>query len=481
MLYEPDVFSCDKAPCPQSKWNDPYVPGQECSSNFNVNGSLVTWALNNGHEWLAYCRALLVLGNVLQYQGDGVTFTQADFDHAKAELLDMFQNQRIFTFESANSDVSQGGGAAVNLAPHFVQYVAGIMQSEFGVDHLETAGLRIYTTLDLKLNQYAQQQLQYYLLKPHLNPWYGHGPFPSSSNCGFDAATGIPIDCPLKDSDNANNGAVVAVDQHTGDILAMVGSVDYNDKDPKVDGQVNVADSKRSMGSATKPLVYATAFQMGWTPSTVLQDVPICFPQAGGTAPTTPNAYNPTPGCDGRYSPTNYTNVNFSGRFPLRYNFGNSLNIGATEAMDFVGDTAATSSDFLAMTQRLGITSLKAADMGPTTALGTQVIKLDQLVGAYATFANAGKRAPERAVLRVEDSRGNALYNAPAVPQAGQAISPRPPTWSRRCSPITTPARRTSAASRTRCTLRPRAASRPASPSPPRPAPHRVMAVRRTF
>jgi membrane peptidoglycan carboxypeptidase len=424
VLYEPDVYSCDKAPCPQSKWNDPYVPGQECSSNFNVDGSLVTWALNNGHEWLAYCRALLVLGNVLQYQGDGVTFTQADFDHAKAELLNMFEKQQIFTFESANSDISQGGGAAINLAPHFVQYVAKIMQTEFGVDHLETAGLRIYTTLDLKLNQYAQQQLQYYLLKPHLNPWYGHRGGPGS-DCGLDP-TGIPIDCPLKDTDNANNGAVVAVDQHTGDILTMVGSVDYNDKDPKVAGAVNVADSNRSMGSATKPLVYATAFQMGWTPSTVLQDIPVCFPTSVDV-PANYNQlpFNPTPACKGWYTPTNYSDHNFSGRFPLRYNFGNSLNIGATEAMAFVGDSPATSSDFMAMTQRLGVDTFTAGAMGPTTALGTQVMPLRELVGAYATFANAGKRAPERAVLRVEDSRGNVLYNAPAVPKAEQVISPQ--------------------------------------------------------
>ncbi|HST88920.1 MAG TPA: transglycosylase domain-containing protein, partial [Ktedonobacterales bacterium] len=189
-LFFPTQYTCDKAPCSQSKWDDPYVPGQECSNNFNVP-NLLLWSGTHGHEWLAYCRALLVMGNVLQYQGTGITFTQADFDKSKAELKDMFENERIFTYNQANSDISQGGGAAVNLAPHFVQYVAGIMQNEFGVDHLETAGLRIYTTLDLKLNQYAQQQLQYYLQKPHLNPWYGQG------TCGRDPATGVLIDCAL--------------------------------------------------------------------------------------------------------------------------------------------------------------------------------------------------------------------------------------------------------------------------------------------
>jgi membrane peptidoglycan carboxypeptidase len=424
-LFFPTQYTCDKAPCAQSKWDNPYVPGQECTNNFNV-GNLLLWSGTHGHEWLAYCRALLVLGNVLQYQGDGITFTQADFDKSKAELLNMFENQRIFTFNQASSDVSQGG-AAVNLAPHFVQYVAGIMQNEFGVDHLETAGLRIYTTLDLKLNQYAQSRLKYYIQQNYYNPWYSF-----ERVCGSDSQ-GRPLRCPLSTESNANNGAVVAVDQHTGDILTMVGSVDYNDKDPKVAGAVNVADSLRSMGSATKPLVYATAFQMGWTPSTVLQDIPLCFPGFSkdyqAPAPTDPKfdptAFNPTPGCDGYYTPTNYTNHNFSGRFPLRYNLGNSLNIGATETMAFVGDSAATSSDFLAMVRRLGVDTFSADRMGPTTALGTQEMPLRELVGAYATFANAGKRAPERAVLRVEDSRGNVLYNASAVPKTEQVISPQ--------------------------------------------------------
>jgi len=75
--------------------------------------------------------------------------------------------------------------------------------------------------------------------------------------------------------------------------------------------------------------------------------------------------------------------------------------------------------------QRLGVTTLSASRMGPTTVLGTQEISLLQLTGAYATFANAGKRAVPRAILRVEDSAGHVLYSAPAVPQAAQVISPQ--------------------------------------------------------
>ena len=182
------------------------------------------------------------------------------------------------------------------------------------------------------------------------------------------------------------------------------------------------------MGSATKPLMYATAFQMGWTPGTMLQDIPICFPNP---TPDPNTASKVAPACKGWYVPQDYEEDNFSGTFPLRSQFDGSLNIAATEGMEFVGATPATSENFLAMAQRLGVTSLTKNAMGPTTALGTQDISLLQLTSAYGTLANLGARAPARAILRIAQA-GQTLWSAPgvngtseAMPQTQQAISPQ--------------------------------------------------------
>jgi membrane peptidoglycan carboxypeptidase len=217
------------------------------------------------------------------------------------------------------------------------------------------------------------------------------------------------------------------MDPHTGDILAMVGSVDYTSRDPKVNGFYNVATStNRSMGSSTKPLVYATAFQMGWNPGTIMQDVPVCFPN---TIPNDPKTNKPimdpaAQGCPGQYVPHNYDDTSFSGHIPLRYGLANSLNIPATETMEFVGATPSTSDAFLAEAQRMGVTSLTKDNMGPTTALGTQNISLLQLTNAYGVFADQGKHVPPRSILEIVDAYGTVRYKAPQ-PQAAQVLSPQ--------------------------------------------------------
>src|SRR5262249_29267143 len=273
-----------------------------------------------------FCRARSVLFNVLQYQGSGPDWTplsRVDYDHAVTELQDTLVGQKIYPFQNV---IGSDTGVSVNLAPHFVEYVANEMADKWGVGSLQTAGLRIYTTLDLKLNQYATKQLNYYINKPHANPWYGVG------DCG------PGLDCPLAATGNAHNGALIAIDPRNGDIMAMVGSANYNDKSKAVAGAFNVSISPRSMGSAFKPIVYATAFQMGWTPATMLHDQAICFPQGGGDDKDTP-----APACHGYYVPQNFDQNYFSGTFPARYMLGNSLNIAAVETMSFVGDAPATS------------------------------------------------------------------------------------------------------------------------------------------
>jgi membrane peptidoglycan carboxypeptidase len=172
--------------------------------------------------------------------------------------------------------------------------------------------------------------------------------------------------------------------------------------------------------------MYATAFQMGWNPGIMMQDAPTCFPNAGEVDPTTnkPVSDRAAPGCPGYYVPHNYDDTSFSGQIPLRYALANSLNVPATQAMEFVGATPDTAGAFLAEAQRMGVTSLTAKNMGPTTALGTQNISLLQLTNAYGVFADQGKHVPPRAVLEIADSWGKVWYKA-GTPVQAQVLSPQ--------------------------------------------------------
>jgi membrane peptidoglycan carboxypeptidase len=208
----------------------------------------------------------------------------------------------------------------------------------------------------------------------------------------------------------------------------MVGSVNYGSTSKRVAGFNNVTDLPRSLGSSVKPIVYATAFQMGWNPATVMQDSPVCYPNP---TPDPKQTDKDAPACKGWYVPHDYEAENFAGRAPIRENLANSLNIAATEALSFTGSTPATSQNVLAMAQRLGVDTWRANAVGPTTALGAQDTKLIDLTSAFGTFANGGKRAPYRSILMIKDSDGNVIYPTATmtppnkVPKTYQVVSPQ--------------------------------------------------------
>lgn len=404
-MYLPIQYSCSKAPCPQAKWDNPFQGNPANCGNLQPSFG-PEWYLTHGHEWLDYCRAKLVLDNVRQFgmPASAGTFTSADYTTALKQIQDMLVNQQIYHW-AGRSDGS--AVTALKLAPSFVDYVVEQLATQFGITNLETGGYRIYTTLDLNLNNEIQTSISNYINKNNNNPWYPWG------------------QGALGKYDNAYDGAAIAVDQRNGDILAMVGSANYNSNNPKVAGKVNIVTADRSMGSATKAVVYSTAFQMGWTPGMMMQDIPICFPVPLTDPNGQPHVDPAAPACKGYYVPHDYDDKTFLGTFPLRYMLGSSLNIPATEAMSFVGDSPSTADAFLSMAQRFGITTFKRADMGPTTALGTQIMPLEQLTGAYATIANGGRRAPLRAILKIEGPNGSVLYQSPPDPPTYSVISPQ--------------------------------------------------------
>ena len=180
-------------------------------------------------------------GITLQAMVDAGEISRAEADAAFAEELS------LRTSVAERFDIL--------TAPHFALYVLDQVKNEFNTADDPYAiwrqGLTIYTTLDVELQKYAEEvALQ-------------------------QVATLIEQD------KNASNAAVVAIRNGTGEILAMVGSLDYNNEE--IDGQVNVATAQRQPGSSFKPYVYLTALQQGMTPSTMILDVPTAFPQSDGT------------------------------------------------------------------------------------------------------------------------------------------------------------------------------------------------------
>lgn len=248
-------------------------------------------------------------------------------------------------------------------APHFVFFVREYLEEKYGADVVANEGLRVVTTLDWDLQQKAEEIVK------------SHAP---NMLANF----------------NASNQGMVAIDPKTGQILAMVGSNDFSNE---TYGQVNVTTSHRQPGSSFKPFVYATAFEKGYTPETVVFDVQTQF----STSCAASDVANKEPPC---YSPDNYDSA-FHGPMKLRDALAMSMNVPAVKTLYLAGvqDSIETARD-------LGLTTLSdAARYGLTLVLGGGEVTLLEMTGAYAVFANDGVRNPPTGIMRVEDNRGDML------------------------------------------------------------------------
>jgi len=249
------------------------------------------------------------------------------------------------------------------IYPHWVQFVRSQLEEQFDPQSLYRSGFTITTTIDPTLQDLAQRLI-------------------------YEQAIALA-------DRNVQGGALVAIRPSTGEILAMVGSPDYYNA--AAAGQINMAVSAtRQPGSSIKPFTYLAAFEKGWTPATLIWDVPSEFPPSGD-----PNDPRPP------YVPVNY-DEKFHGPVTVRSALANSYNIPAVKTLDFVGVYG--EGGLIAMTQRLGITSLTRDDYGLALTLGGGDVSLLQMTGAYAVIANGGKRVPPVAILRITNSRGDVLY-----------------------------------------------------------------------
>jgi len=210
-------------------------------------------------------------------------------------------------------------------------------------------------------------------------------------------------DAPI--SHNVNNAALVVIDPHSGEILALVGSADYFDE--SIDGALDMATSPRQTGSAFKPFIYALALDPTrpnvWTPATSILDLSTTFITHDGTP----------------YTPVNYDSREH-GPVAVREALGSSLNIPAVKTLQEVGIENAIN-----LAHRLGITSLSdAGQYDLSLALGGGQISLLQLSTAYAALANKGYYTGNTSILDIHDADGNLLYKPAGNPPL-QIVDPR--------------------------------------------------------
>lgn len=256
-------------------------------------------------------------------------------------------------------------------APHFVFFIKDYLEKKYGSEMVEKGGLKVITTLDYNLQEKGEKIVKEGALQNEKD-W------------------------------NGKNAGLVAIDPKTGQILTMVGSRDYFDK--TIDGNYNIATALRQPGSSFKPFIYATAFNKGFTPNTVLFDLPTEFQ-------TTCNAYGKAlPGhkqsdC---YMPSNYDNKTV-GPISLRNALAQSRNIPAVKLFYLAG-----LKDSLQTSEAMGISTLTdVSRYGLTLVIGGGEVSLLDITSAYGVFANSGLKNQTTGILKIENTNGEILeeYN----------------------------------------------------------------------
>ena len=245
-------------------------------------------------------------------------------------------------------------------APHFVMYIRQILEETYGKEMIGKGGLNVVTSLDYEIQKLAEDMVAKEIEK--LKPL------------------------------NVTNGAVVVLNPSTGEILAMVGSHDYFDKEH--DGNVNVTLSERQPGSSIKIINYAYALSHGFTPATVIPDIPTTF-LIEGQPP---------------YIPKNYDG-NYRGNLLLRSAFAESRNIPAVRVLASYGVK-----NMIELGKKMGITTWDDKNrFGLSLTLGGGEVKLLDLARVYATVANYGKRPQITPIINITNYQNESVYLNPCL------------------------------------------------------------------
>lgn len=241
-------------------------------------------------------------------------------------------------------------------APHFVFYTKNQLEDFFGIKTVEEGGLKVKTTLDSKIQAETEKILKEELEKiSYLN---------------------------------VTNGAILVIRPSTGEILAMVGSVDYFSQPY---GAFNVTTALRQPGSSIKPIMYSLALQKGFTAASVIDDSPSVFNSVGSES----------------YRPVNYDN-RFHGKVPLRYALANSYNIPAVKTLNTLGVEK-----FIDFATKMGISTwTDKSRYGLSLTLGGGEVTMMDMSQAFGVLANQGYKIPINYFQKIEDDHGTVLREA---------------------------------------------------------------------
>jgi len=274
-----------------------------------------------------------------------------------------FINNDVYTAAKAEQVSFSPTGQNAIIAPHFVFYILNQLETTYGPQAL-MSGLKVTTTLDADLEVKAESIVNTYAL---------------ANEKKF----------------KASNASLVAIDPATGQILAMVGSRDFFDK--AIDGQYNATLSSRQPGSTMKPFIYSLALMHGYTRDTVIFDVPTQF----STACRSYDVFNNTSPC---YAPSDYDGK-FRGPMTFETALAQSINIPAIKTLYLVGIQNAIN-----LAKSFGLSTLgDPGQYGLTLVLGGGEVRLLDLTGAYAAFANDGVLNTPTGILEIEDGQGTVL------------------------------------------------------------------------
>jgi 1A family penicillin-binding protein len=290
------------------------------------------------------------------------------FGYATKDQVEEAKNEKL-SFTPPSSSIK---------APHFVMYVKELLEEKYGADYVQKAGLKVYATLDWDLQQAAQEVV----------------------------AEGVQTN---ETKYKSFNGALTAADPKTGQILAMVGSKNYfanpapegctPGKDCKFEPNVNVAIRSRQPGSSFKPFAYAEAIAKGYTPQTILFDLPTEFNPACPASAGYANYQGNT--C---YNPQNYDG-RFRGPVTMKNAIAQSLNIPSVKTLYLAGINQTIN-----LAQDMGITTLKdRSRYGLALVLGGGEVRLEDMVAGYSVFAAEGTKHPANAILKIETGDGKVL------------------------------------------------------------------------
>jgi|694.fasta_scaffold00232_26 1A family penicillin-binding protein len=248
--------------------------------------------------------------------------------------------------------------------PHFVNYVIDVLNKKYGQMYIAKGGLEVYTSIDPELQEAVEEinARQVSALRRY----------------------------------KVSNGAALVTNPSTGEILAMVGSVNYWDE--ANDGNVNVTTSSRQPGSSIKPLTYALYIDGGATPYKMIEDSPVQYKLPNGDV----------------YKPTNYDG-RFHGVMPLKSALANSYNIPAVKIADEL-----TVEEILRRAPDFGITTWTQPERyGLSITLGAAEVKMTELAEVYGTFANGGQHKDLDPILKIYDAYGNTIAENGCVEFSG--------------------------------------------------------------